>query len=98
MKTYTIFGPKKDDSWGFAKELTGPSGAPGAQGANGDRRDAGVPGTPGATGASGLSKAYYRLLDADLYLVTEESTVVGRINDEPAGKYLVMFNTDVLNF
>lgn len=101
LKTYTIYGPKKNDSWGFAKELTGPAGAPGAQGVKGDRGDIGAPGLPGATGAtgsSGLSKAYYRLLDADLYLATDESTVVGRISDVPAGKYLVMFNTDLINF
>lgn len=101
LKTYTMFGPKKNDSWGVAKALTGPAGAPGVQGVKGDKGDIGAPGAtgaPGAAGASGLSKAYYRLLDADLFLETDENKVVGRISDVSSGKYLVMFNTDLINF
>ncbi len=60
LKTYIIYGPKKNDSWGFAKALTGPAGAPGAQGVKGDRGDIGA---PGATGSSGLSKTYFDYTD-----------------------------------
>jgi hypothetical protein len=45
-----------------------------------------------------LSKAYFRLLDSDLYLTSDSSKVVGRISGVAAGTYLVYFNTDIMNW
>jgi len=76
----------------------GPAGPVGASGPAGPAGASGPAGPAGAAGSNGLSKAYYRLLDADLYLNTDASTVVGRISDVAPGTYLVFFNTDVLNW
>lgn len=70
----------------------------GVKGDTGAAGAAGARGPAGVDGASGLSKAYFRLLDADFNLSTTASTVVGRISDVPAGSYMVFFDTDVMNW
>lgn len=72
----------------------GPTGATGSVGATGA---VGPVGPAGAPGVNGLSTAYYRVLDASLYLDSANSTVVGRISDVAPGSYLVFFNTDIMN-
>lgn len=99
-----LFGPKAENSWGPALSLIGPkgeSGAPGAAGAagpSGATGPAGPAGPSGAPGVSGLSKAYFRLLNSDIFLNSSSSKVVARISDVAAGTYLVFFNTDIMNW
>ena len=87
-----LYGPKKEDSWGVPVSLIGPKGEMGLTGAQG------LQGVTGPQGASGVSRGYFRSLTADFYLTTSNSTVVGRISDLPAGKYLVFFSTDLMNW
>jgi hypothetical protein len=75
VKTYRIYGPKKNDSWSAERDLVGPPGSVGATGASGVRGppgpqgDAGAPGpagAAGATGARGPSNAYFDVADTGL--------------------------------
>lgn len=95
LNNYKLYGPKKGESWGVARDLVGPKGDAGPigpQGLKGDKGDVGATGAQGAVGSQGPSGAQGPKGDSGVVNVRDVNGVIGQLLFATTNKYQVKFS------